>query len=131
MLVLGIESSTAQVSAWGLIAVTLLGELMMAGSGEVAVPTLWETYALIGALVFGTGGYWAIIGATRTGEISVVAPFRYVRLVFAVLIGAFVFHEWPDVITLCGSGLIVASGLYSFARERSRKRALSLNAPLG
>ncbi|WP_426033474.1 DMT family transporter [Cypionkella sp. TWP1-2-1b2] len=125
------ESSTAQVSAWGLIAVTLLGALMMAGSGEVAVPTLWETYALIGALVFGTGGYWAIIGATRTGEVSVVAPFRYVRLVFAVLIGAFVFHEWPDVITLCGSGLIVASGLYSFARERRRKHALSLNAPLG
>lgn len=125
------ECSTAQVSAWGLIAVTLLGALMMAGSGEVAVPTLWETYALIGALVFGTGGYWAIIGATRTGEVSVVAPFRYVRLVFAVLIGAFVFHEWPDVITLCGSGLIVASGLYSFARERRRKHALSLNAPLG
>jgi len=125
------ENSTAQVSAWGLIAVTLLGALMMAGSGEVAVPTLWETYALIGALVFGTGGYWAIIGATRTGEISVVAPFRYVRLVFAVLIGAFVFHEWPDVITLCGSALIVASGLYSFARERRRKHALSLNAPLG
>ncbi len=123
--------STAQVSAWGLIAVTLLGALMMAGSGEVAVPNPWETAALLGALVFGTGGYWAIIGATRTGEVSVVAPFRYVRLVFAVLIGAFVFAEWPDVITLCGSGLIVASGLYSFARERARKHALSLNAPLG
>lgn len=125
------QCSTAQVSAWGLIAVALLGALMMAGSGEVAVPTPWETYALIGALVFGTAGYWAIIGATRTGEVSVVAPFRYVRLVFAVLIGAFVFHEWPDVITLCGSGLIVASGLYSFARERRRKRALSLTAPFG
>ncbi len=123
--------STAQVSAWGLISVTLLGALMMAGSGEAAMPTLWESFTLLGALVFGTAGYWAIIGATRTGEVSVVAPFRYVRLVFAVLIGAFVFQEWPDVMTLCGSGLIVASGLYSFARERARKRALSLNAPLG
>lgn len=125
------ENSTAQISTWGLISVALLGALMMAGSGEVAVPTLWECYALIGALVFGTAGYWAIIGATRIGEVSVVSPFRYVRLVFAVLIGAFVFAEWPDVITLCGSGLIVASGLYSFARERRRKHALSLNAPLG
>ena len=123
--------STAQVSAWGLISVTLLGALMMAGSGEAVMPTLWESFTLLGALVFGTAGYWAIIGATRTGEVSVVAPFRYVRLVFAVLIGAFVFQEWPDVMTLCGSGLIVASGLYSFARERTRKRALSLNAPLG
>jgi drug/metabolite transporter (DMT)-like permease len=125
------DCSTAQVSAWGLISVALLGALMMAGSGEAAVPTIWESFTLLGALVFGTAGYWAIIGATRTGEVSVVAPFRYVRLVFAVLIGAFVFAEWPDVITLCGSGLIVASGLYSFARERRRKHALSLNAPLG
>lgn len=125
------ESTTAQVSAWGLIAVAVLGALMMIGSRKIAVPNLWEAAALLGALVFGTAGYWAIIGATRTGEISVVAPFRYVRLVFAVLIGAFVFKEWPDVITLSGSALIVASGLYSFARERARKRALSLNAPFG
>ncbi len=125
------EASTAQVSAWGLMSVTLLGALMMAASREVAVPNLWEASTLLGALVFGTAGYWAIIGATRTGEISVVAPFRYVRLVFAVLIGAFVFAEWPDFITLSGSTLIVASGLYSFARERARKRTLSLNAPFG
>jgi drug/metabolite transporter (DMT)-like permease len=109
-----------------LIAVALLGALMMVGSGDVAVPNVWEAWVLLGALIFGTAGYWAIIGATRTGEVSVVAPFRYVRLVFAVGIGAFVFAEWPDVITLTGSTLIVASGLYSFARERSRKRALSL-----
>jgi drug/metabolite transporter (DMT)-like permease len=125
------QCSTAQVSAWGLMAVTLLGALMMLGAQQVAMPNLWEATTLLGALVFGTAGYWAIIGATRTGEISVVAPFRYVRLVFAVLIGAFVFAEWPDAITLVGSALIVASGLYSFARERARKRALSLTAPLG
>lgn len=125
------QSSTAQVSAWGLMAVTLLGALMMIGAQQVAMPNLWETTTLLGALVFGTAGYWAIIGATRTGEISVVAPFRYVRLIFAVLIGALVFHEWPDAITLAGSALIVTSGLYSFARERARKRALSLIAPFG
>lgn len=125
------DCSTAQVSAWGLGAVALLGVLMMAATGDVVAPTIWQSGTLLGALVFGTAGYWAITGATRTGEVAVVAPFRYVRLVFAVLIGAFVFAEWPDVITLSGSALIVASGLYSFARERARKRALSLNAPLG
>jgi drug/metabolite transporter (DMT)-like permease len=125
------DCSTAQVSAWGLMAVALLGALMMFGAQQVAMPNLWETTTLLGALVFGTAGYWAIIGATRTGEISVVAPFRYVRLIFAVLIGALVFQEWPDAITLAGSALIVTSGLYSFARERARKRALSLTAPFG
>ena len=117
------EVTTAQVSAWGLMAVTLLGVAMMAASGEVRAVTLWQSGVLLGAVAFGTGGYWAITAATRTGEVSVVAPFRYARLVFAILIGALVFGEWPDGFTYLGAALIIGSGLYSFARERVRKRA--------
>lgn len=121
--------SDAQVSCWGLMAVALLGVLMMIGEGDVRVPTYWQSAILGGALAFGTAGYWAITAATRTGEVSVVAPFRYSRLIFAILIGTFVFAEIPDVITLSGAGLIIGSGLYSFARERARKRALPITAP--
>ena len=112
-------------------AVATLGVLMMAGQGGVVVPSMAQSAVLFGALAFGTAGYWAVTGATRTGEVSVVAPFRYARLVFAIIISAVVFAEIPDVITLSGSGLIIASGLYSFARERARKRTLSLNATVG
>jgi drug/metabolite transporter (DMT)-like permease len=115
--------TTAQVSAWGLGAVTLLGVIMMLASGEVQTVSPVQALVLLGALVFGTAGYWAITKATRTGEVSVVAPFRYTRLVFAIVIGALVFGEWPDGLTGVGAGLIIASGLYSFARERARKRA--------
>ena len=55
---------------------------------------------LLGALVFGTAGYWAITAASRTGEVSVVSPFRYSRLIFAILLGYFVFAEPADVMTL-------------------------------
>lgn len=110
--------TTAQVSAWGLGAVTALGVMMMAVSGEVQAVNLWQASVLLGALVFGTAGYWAITAATRTGEVSVVAPFRYTRLIFAIVIGALVFGEWPDQLTYLGAGLIIGSGLYSFARER-------------
>lgn len=120
------DCSDAQVSCWGLIAVATLGVLMMAGQGGVVVPSLTQSAVLFGALAFGTAGYWAVTGATRTGEVSVVAPFRYARLVFAIIIGAVVFAEIPDVITLSGAALIIGSGLYSFARERARKRALSI-----
>lgn len=123
------DCSDAQVSCWGLIAVAALGVLMMAGQGGVVVPSLTQSAVLFGALAFGTAGYWAVTGATRTGEVSVVAPFRYARLVFAIIIGAVVFAEIPDVITLSGAALIIGSGLYSFARERARKRALSIPAP--
>jgi drug/metabolite transporter (DMT)-like permease len=115
--------TTAQVSAWGLMSVTLLGVIMMLGSGEVQAVSPWQALVLLGAVGFGTAGYWAITAATRTGEVSVVAPFRYTRLIFAIVIGALVFGEWPDGLTYVGATLIIGSGLYSFARERARKRA--------
>ena len=120
------EFSDAQVSAWGLAAVTLLGALMMAAQGDVRVPEPGQMLFLLGAVAFGTGGYWAITAATRTGEVSVVAPFRYARLVFAILIAMAFFGEYPDTATLIGAALIIGSGLYAFARERLRKRGLSL-----
>ncbi len=115
--------SNAQVSAWGMMAVSTLGILMMAFSGGVRMPDGWETLVLVGALVFGTAGYWAIIAATRTGEVSVVAPFRYTRLVFAMAIGATVFGERPNALTLIGAAIIILSGIYAYAREQARKKA--------
>ena len=112
----------AQVSAWGLIAVAILGALMMLQGGIAAIPAqdaLW----LLGGVVFGTVGYLAITTAARTGEVSIVAPFRYVRLVFAMAIGLVIFAEIPDHYTLIGAAIIVGSGLYAFMRQRAKTRA--------
>ena len=115
--------STAQVSAWGLMSVTVLGLGMIAATGDVRAVTGTEAAVLLGAVVFGTAGYWAVTAATRTGEVSVVAPFRYARLVFSMGIGVAFLAERPDLLTLVGAAVIVGSGLYAFARERARKRA--------
>jgi drug/metabolite transporter (DMT)-like permease len=77
------------------------------------------------ALVAGAAGYWWLTESTRIGELSAVMPFRYVRLVFAIILGMTLFGERPDGWTLAGSAVIVGSGLYAFARERARLRALS------
>jgi drug/metabolite transporter (DMT)-like permease len=113
------SSNDAQVSTWGLAAVALLGAGLLIGQTAV-MPTALQTAQLGGMLIFGTLGYWAIIAATRTGDVSVVSSFRYVRLVFAVIIGALVFAETPDTYTLIGSAIIITSGLYAFARQRLR-----------
>ena len=115
--------TTAQVSAWGLMSVTVLGLGMIAATGDVRGVTGTEALVLLGAVVFGTAGYWAVTAATRTGEVSVVAPFRYSRLVFSMGIGVVFLAERPDPLTLVGAAIIVGSGLYAFARERARKRA--------
>ena len=113
------DSNDAQVSTWGLAAVAVLGAALLTQQTAVT-PTVLQTAQLTGMLIFGTAGYWAIIAATRTGDVAVDSPFRYVRLVFAVLIGATVFAETPDTFTLIGSAVIIASGLYTFARQRMR-----------
>ena len=120
--------SNAQVSAWGLAAVTALGAAMMVAHGTVQLPNPWQSATLIGAIGFGTVGYWAVTAASRTGEVAAVAPFRYIRLVFAICIGMSVFQEFPDRITLLGAAIIILSGLYSIGREHLRKRALSMAA---
>ena len=117
------EISSTQVSAWGVVSVALLGAGMMPFQTPVVLPGLWQSAMLAGALVFGTAGYWAVTQASRTGEVSVVSPFRYSRLIFAILLGVLVFSEPADVITLSGAALIIGSGLYSFTRERARRRA--------
>jgi drug/metabolite transporter (DMT)-like permease len=115
-------TSTAQLSAWGVMAVVLLGGGMVLIAGGAPWPTASQSAVLAGAALFGSAGYWAITAASRTGEVSVVTPFRYTRLIFSLLVGVGVFAERPDVITLLGAAIIIASGLYSFARERALSR---------
>ncbi|MCE6950312.1 DMT family transporter [Cereibacter sphaeroides] len=119
------STSTMQVGAWAFLTVALLGAIMLAVGGGAVWPTAGQFALLLGALCFGFGAYWAVILATRVGEVSAIVPFRYTRLVFAMLIGLAVFGERPDAWMLGGASLIIGSGLYSFMREQ-RLRRLSL-----
>jgi drug/metabolite transporter (DMT)-like permease len=67
--------------------------------------------------------YVLVVHAMRHGEISVVAPFRYVFLIWAILIQIVVFAVWPDSWTLLGSAILVATGIYTVYRERKVKGA--------
>jgi len=77
------------------------------------------TVAAAGFLIV---GYITVIMATRTGDVGVVAPFRYTTLLFAVVLGVIAFGEFPDALTLLGAAIIVASGIYTFQRERQLAR---------
>jgi len=79
----------------------------------------WRTTTMVlAASFFGIIGIHLLTIALRAGEISVIAPFRYSRLVFAIVIGLVVFGERPDILAIAGSLLIVASGLYTLYREQ-------------
>ena len=64
-----------------------------------------------------------MVMATRVGEASMVAPFRYTRLVFALILAVTLFGERPDAMTLAGAAIICASGGFAMWREFRRARA--------
>ena len=66
--------------------------------------------------------YAAIVIATRAGDVAVIAPFRYSRLVFSLMIAVIFLGERPDWQTLCGATIIIFAGLYTFWRERIKFR---------
>lgn len=112
------DVSGIQLAAWAFAALIPTGLVMMAAMGTPAVmPAGPDLLRLAGAFVAGGSGYYALIGAMRTGEVAVVVPFRYTRLVFAMILGAVVFAERPDPLMLAGAALIVGAGLYTIWRE--------------
>ncbi|MGE0312271.1 MAG: DMT family transporter [Lautropia sp.] len=86
-------------------------------------PMSWRQFGLLGlAAVLVATGYWLLIRAMRVGELSVIAPFRYSALLWALLIGFVVWGNLPNLLAWIGIGLLVGAGLYLFWTDRLRRR---------
>jgi drug/metabolite transporter (DMT)-like permease len=116
--------SSAKLSAQSFAVVIPSGVAwnLVAGA-EWGAPKAMEWGFVVAAQGVGVLAYAALVLATRTAAVSVVAPFRYSRIVFAMIVGVLVFGERPDAWTLAGTGIIVASGLYTLWRETRAGRA--------
>jgi len=93
------------------VAVTTLAGLVSLVQGW-RVPTPAQVGWLAAAAVFLASGYQLIIRATRSGEISVVAPFRYSGLLMAVGLGWAVWGDVPNALAWAGTALVLGAGLY-------------------
>ncbi|WP_136635577.1 DMT family transporter [Pseudooceanicola onchidii] len=117
----GLHSVT--VAFYGFAALVVIAPVLMWIRGDhlvgMATPQILR---LIGAVAFGTAGYYAIVLATRVGDVSAIMPFRYTRLVFSLILGMLVLGERPDLATYVGATIIIGSGLYTFVRERRLAR---------
>ena len=110
--------SSLVLSAHGLGMLVPAGAFLLWISGGAVAPSAQGYGLLFAALIIGVSAYYALTLSMRLGDVAVVTPFRYVRLVFALFIGVTVFHEQPDAWTLGGAAIIILSGLYTFFRER-------------
>ena len=104
------------IAFYAACAVTGTSLVMSLGQGWQSVSLSLALLLILGG-TFLTGGYLTAVASMRVGEISYVAPFRYVSLVVAIILGLVVFGEWPDGWTWAGSALVVSAGIYSIWRE--------------
>lgn len=124
--------SNRQLGLLGFVVLVPTGAALMLWQGGWVTPGI-EALALVGG---GTGigilAYSALTGAMRTGEVSVVTPFRYSRLLFGVALGVVFFGETLDWQTVMGSLIVLWAGLYTMLREaRGRAARGTGSGPVG
>ena len=102
------------------VSVTILG-LLLAPFENWVVPTFDELVLMLGSSTFLVGGYLAIVTAMRAGEVSVVSPFRYALILWAMLTGYLFWGDVPQPLMLAGIAIVVCAGIYTFHREARLK----------
>lgn len=93
-------------------------------SGVWSVFTPWQAVSathwgmMAAAAVFLSCGYFFLIKATRMADMSVVAPFRYIGLLTAVLAGYVIWGDMPNPLAWCGMLLLVGAGILMLRLHR-------------
>ena len=112
------EIPTLTVTFYACLAMGSAGFIAYPFFGPPIMPTTYEAIILICAAIIGLTGYFLLVLATRKGDVSVIAPFRYSRLLFSLGLASLILGEKLTLPILLGGLLVVSSGIYTFGRER-------------
>ena len=117
------------VAAASAAAITLAGFLVAPFDEPWRMPSgsAWGLMTMSAACLF--VGNTFMIMAMRTGEMSVISPFRYVMVPLSILLGYWLWGDIPDALASLGIGLVLAAGLYTLHRERHGLMARRAAAP--
>jgi drug/metabolite transporter (DMT)-like permease len=113
------EATQTTVLWFSLLSMLVLGALLPF-YGRAHPPETWAILAALG--LFGGFGQIFLTSSLRYAPVSVVVPFDYTQLLWAVALGALLFAQSPPATTLAGALVIIASGLYTVFREHKLGR---------
>jgi len=85
-------------------------------------PSRWQGLVLVGLGFVGSAGQYLWFEGMRRAQASLLAPFEYTLLAYALVWGWLIFGDWPSARTLAGAAIILASGLMAIAFETRRYR---------
>jgi len=111
--------NAVEMSTVGFLGILPVGLVFAFIDGAPFAPDALHWFYLLAAIFLGIGGLISIAGAMRFGDMSAVAPFRYSRVIFAVIVGYFAFGEWPTPMMWVGILLVIGSGLFLLLRQRA------------
>ncbi len=112
------------------ILVSFWTSLMVMLTGAVLSPVMaWKPVEPNGLLLLFTAAIFVVFAylfsvmTMRVGEIAFISPFRYTVLIWAIILGYMVFGDIPDTWTVLGTAIIVATGIFTFHRERQMAKS--------
>ena len=103
------------IVAWYSLGTASLGALGCIGNW--VTPSPWQFAALICAGMTSGIAQLLMTEGYRAAETTLVAPFEYGAIIYATVLGVVIWGEWPDVWSLVGVAVLIASGLYIWQRE--------------
>lgn len=113
--------SVMQVSFLTSLVITVAAGILALTKPWIPV-TVHSATIFFGAAFFLIFAYLTSVVSMRVGEIGFVSPFRYTILLWALMLGFFLFGEVPDAWTLVGTLIIVTMGIFTFYREQKLSR---------
>ena len=109
--------STLLLSFYSCFLFIISGSVLLIINGEASVPDVDHGVTIAAMIVTGSMGFFFMTEAVRLGEMSVVSPFRYTRLLFSMAAGILILGEQVNTSMITGSALTILSGLYIWRRE--------------
>ncbi len=113
----GIESPDTMQFYAALIPVCVAAPLALLDWRWPTDPWTWVAFGAIG--FFGWAGHQLFTVAHRFADASTLAPLTYTHICWISLSSWLIFHQPPDLWTICGAAVIILSGLYVWLRERA------------
>jgi drug/metabolite transporter (DMT)-like permease len=111
----------------------IIGTLVLVGPAIYVwrwpTPEQWGWVVLLG--LFGWSGQIFMTRAYAAGEVTIIAPLDFTRVIIAGIIGFVLFNELPDIRSLVGTAVIIASCVYIVRREATLKQAEAKKPPAG
>lgn len=109
--------STLLLSFYSCVLFSVSGFVLLLITGGASMPDIKMTLIFSVMIALGSLGVIFMTEAVRLGDMSVVSPFRYTRLLFSMAAGIFILGEQVNAMMLFGSTLTILSGLYIWRRE--------------